>query len=123
VLQVRKFKWANIINLDKLTYASNLANLAELQDNPNYYFIGGDINNSQSASYLLEEYQPDTLIIFAAETHVDCSIISPHSFIHINVVGTFELLEASKAYWQKLTSPKRKNSAFCTYLLVKYVVF
>jgi dTDP-glucose 4,6-dehydratase len=112
VLQVRKFKWANIVNLDKLTYASNLQNLAELQDDTNYYFIQGDINNSELVSYLLEKYQPDALINFAAETHVDRSIISPHNFIQTNVVGTFELLEASKAYWQKLTSPKKEKFRF-----------
>jgi dTDP-glucose 4,6-dehydratase len=112
VLQVRKFKWANIVNLDKLTYASNLQNLAELQDDTNYYFIQGDINNSELVSYLLEKYQPDAIINFAAETHVDRSIISPHNFIQTNVVGTFELLEASKAYWQKLTSPKKEKFRF-----------
>ncbi|WP_413175248.1 dTDP-glucose 4,6-dehydratase [Anabaena azotica] len=112
VLQARKAKWANIVNLDKLTYASNLQNLAELQDDSNYYFIRGDINNSELVSYLLEKYQPDAIINFAAETHVDRSILSPHNFIQTNVVGTFELLEASKAYWQKLTAPKKERFRF-----------
>ncbi|TAF06080.1 MAG: dTDP-glucose 4,6-dehydratase [Nostocales cyanobacterium] len=112
VLQARKAKWANIINLDKLTYASNLQNLADLQDDPNYHFVQGDINNFELVSYLLDEYQPEAVINFAAETHVDRSILSPENFIQTNVVGTFQLLEASKTYWQKLTSQNQENFRF-----------
>nr|WP_242039650.1 dTDP-glucose 4,6-dehydratase [Anabaena sphaerica] len=112
VLQARKAKWANIINLDKLTYASNLQNLAELQDDVHYHFVQGNINNFELVSYLLDQYHPDAVINFAAETHVDRSILSPENFIQTNVVGTFQLLEASKAYWQKLTSPKQENFRF-----------
>ena len=112
VLQARKAKWANIVNLDKLTYASGLQNLADLQDDPNYYFIQGDITNFELVRYLLDQYQPDAVINFAAETHVDRSILSPQNFIQTNIVGTFQLLEASKAYWQKLPSPKQENFRF-----------
>lgn len=112
VLQARKNQWANIINLDKLTYASNLQNLAELQDDPNYAFIQGDIGNFELVSYLLEKYQPDAVINFAAETHVDRSILTPINFIQTNVLGTFHLLEASKFYWQKLKSEKQEKFRF-----------
>ncbi|QSJ15026.1 dTDP-glucose 4,6-dehydratase [Nostoc sp. UHCC 0702] len=112
VLQARKAKWANIVNLDKLTYASGLQNLADLQDDPNYYFIQGDISNFELVRYLLDQYQPDAVINFAAETHVDRSILSPQNFIQTNIVGTFQLLEASKAYWQKLPSPRQEKFRF-----------
>lgn len=112
VLQARKAQWANIVNLDKLTYASNLQNLAELRGDPNYYFVQGDIGNPELVRYLLEQYQPDAVINFAAESHVDRSIFSPHAFIKTNVVGTFQLLEASRLYWQKLSSQKQNQFRF-----------
>jgi dTDP-glucose 4,6-dehydratase len=112
VLQARKAQWANIVNLDKLTYASNLQNLAELRSDPNYHFVQGDIGNSELVSYLLEQYQPDAVINFAAESHVDRSISSPQDFIQTNIVGTFQLLEASRLYWQKLSSQKQKHFRF-----------
>lgn len=112
VLQARKAQWANIVNLDKLTYASNLQTLAELQDDPNYHFVQGDIGNSELVRYLLEQYQPDAIINFAAESHVDRSILSPQNFIQTNVVGTFQLLEASKLYWQKLSLQKQEQFRF-----------
>lgn len=108
VLEARQAQWANIINLDKLTYASNLQTLAGLQDDPNYHFVQGDIANSELVLYLLEQYQPDAVINFAAESHVDRSILSPQDFIQTNVVGTFQLLDASRIYWQKL-SPQRQE--------------
>ncbi|NES99773.1 MAG: dTDP-glucose 4,6-dehydratase [Sphaerospermopsis sp. SIO1G2] len=112
VLQARKNQWANIINLDKLTYASNLQNLAELQSDPGYIFVRGDISNYELVSYLLETHQPDAVLNFAAETHVDRSILTPINFIQTNVLGTFHLLEASKTYWQKLKSEKKENFRF-----------
>ena len=112
VLQAREAQRANIINLDKLTYASNLQTLAELQDDPNYHFIQGDIGNSELVRYLLEQYQPDAVINFAAESHVDRSILSPQDFIQTNVVGTFHLLEASRIYWQKLSSQRQEQFRF-----------
>jgi dTDP-glucose 4,6-dehydratase len=112
VLQARKNQWANIVNLDKLTYASNLQSLVELQSDPNYHFVQGDIGNYELVSYVLAQYQPDAIINFAAETHVDRSILTPINFIQTNVVGTFNLLEASKTYWQKLKSHQQENFRF-----------
>jgi dTDP-glucose 4,6-dehydratase len=112
VLLARQAQWANVINLDKLTYASNLENLAELQDDVNYHFVQGDIGNIELVSNLLEKYQPDAVINFAAESHVDRSILSPEDFIQTNVVGTFKLLEASRLYWEKLSSVKQESFRF-----------
>ncbi|MBP5972946.1 dTDP-glucose 4,6-dehydratase [Brasilonema sp. CT11] len=112
VLQARKAQWANIVNLDKLTYASNLQTLAELQDDPNYCFIQGDISNFELVSYLLAQYQPDAVINFAAESHVDRSIFNPQDFIQTNIVGTFQFLEANRAYWQKLTPQRQQQFRF-----------
>ena len=112
VLQARTEKWANIINLDKLTYASNLQNLAQLQDDPNYHFTQGEIGDLELVSDLLETYHPDAIINFAAESHVDRSILSPLSFVETNVVGTFKLLEATRLYWEKLSSLKQEKFRF-----------
>jgi dTDP-glucose 4,6-dehydratase len=103
---------ANVVNLDKLTYASNLQTLADLQADPNYYFVQGDIGDLELVSSLLEKYEPHAIVNFAAESHVDRSILSPDDFIQTNVVGTFKLLEASKLYWQKLSSSKQKEFRF-----------
>ncbi|GAX44187.1 dTDP-glucose 4,6-dehydratase [Tolypothrix sp. NIES-4075] len=112
ILKARKEKWANIINLDKLTYASNPDTLAQLQDDPGYHFVRGDIGDIELLRNLLEQHQPDAIINFAAESHVDRSILSPQDFIQTNVVGTFQLLEASKAYWEKLSLQKREQFRF-----------
>ncbi|MEA5567180.1 MULTISPECIES: dTDP-glucose 4,6-dehydratase [unclassified Anabaena] len=112
ILLARQSQWANIVNLDKLTYAGNLGNLAKLQSDKNYHFVQGDIGNLELVSYILKTYKPDAIINFAAESHVDRSIFSPQEFIHTNVLGTFQLLEASKFYWQKLSSNKQKQFRF-----------
>jgi len=112
VIQARKAQSASVVNLDKLTYASNLQTLAELQADPNYHFVQGDIGNSELVSELLEQYQPDAIINFAAESHVDRSILSPQDFIQTNLLGTFQLLEASRLYWQKLSSQRQKQFRF-----------
>jgi dTDP-glucose 4,6-dehydratase len=112
VILARNEGWANIVNLDKLTYASNLETLADLQDDANYHFVPGDISNLELVSDLLEQYQPDAIINFAAESHVDRSILNPENFIQTNVVGTFKLLEASKIYWQKLSPQKQQQFRF-----------
>ena len=109
---VRQAQGACIINLDKLTYAGNLQNLADLQHDSSYKFVQGDIGNVELVSYLLEQYQPDAVINFAAESHVDRSIIDPQAFVQSNVVGTFQLLEGSKKYWQNLAFPKKDNFRF-----------
>ncbi|AFZ01165.1 dTDP-glucose 4,6-dehydratase [Calothrix sp. PCC 6303] len=112
ILKARKQKWANIINLDKLTYASNPHNLAELQGDNGYKFVQGDIADSRLIQDLLAKHQPDAIINFAAESHVDRSIISPENFIQTNVVGTFNLLEASKNYWNQLSPQQGKTFRF-----------
>ncbi|MEA5515561.1 dTDP-glucose 4,6-dehydratase [Nodularia sp. UHCC 0506] len=112
VLLARQLEWANIINLDKLTYASNLGTLAELQGDKNYHFVQGDIGNVELVAYLLEKYQPDAIINFAAESHVDRSILNPQDFIQTNVIGTFKLLEAGRFYWEKLSDSKQEKFRF-----------
>ncbi len=93
---------AKVINLDKLTYAGNLANLAALQNDPRHVFVQGDIGDRALVERLLQEHQPDAVVNFAAESHVDRSIHGPGDFIQTNVVGTFNLLEAVRAYWSTL---------------------
>ncbi|BDA67063.1 dTDP-glucose 4,6-dehydratase [Rivularia sp. IAM M-261] len=112
VLKARLEQYAHVVNLDKLTYASNLLSLAELQGDSGYNFVQGDIGDSAFVANLLEKYQPDAVINFAAESHVDRSILSPENFIDTNVVGTFQLLEASKHYWQKLSAQKQQQFRF-----------
>lgn len=99
-----------VINLDKLTYAGNLANLASLAGNPQYLFVHGDIGDSALVAALLAQYRPRAVLNFAAESHVDRSICGPRDFIHTNIVGTFGLLECVRQYWEAL--PQRKRAAF-----------
>src|SRR5450756_2369585 len=94
-----------VINLDKLTYAGNLENLATLKNDPRHIFVRGDIGDASVVGKLLAEYRPRAVVNFAAESHVDRSIHGPEDFIQTNIVGTFHLLEAVRAYWQNLPSP------------------
>ncbi|MCG6135004.1 MAG: dTDP-glucose 4,6-dehydratase [Nostoc sp. LLA-1] len=112
ILKCRRENWANIINIDKLTYASNLKNLSELDNDTGYNFVYGDIANLELLLHLLKEYQVDAVINFAAESHVDRSIFSPQDFIETNVLGTFQLLEASRDYWKKLSPQKQEQFRF-----------
>ncbi len=89
-----------IINLDALTYAGSLENLKDLPNADHHTFVQGDICNRDFVRDLLRQYQIDTIIHFAAETHVDRSILGPEPFIQTNVIGTFTLLEAARQYWQ-----------------------
>jgi dTDP-glucose 4,6-dehydratase len=95
----------SVINLDKLTYAGNLENLATLKDDTHHIFVRGDIGDASVVGELLAEHRPRAVINFAAESHVDRSIQGPEDFIQTNIVGTFHLLEAVRAYWQNLPSP------------------
>lgn len=88
-----------IINLDKLTYAGNLENLTEVENNPNYTFIKGDICDETFVNNLFDKYEFSGVIHFAAESHVDNSIKGPRTFINTNIVGTFNLLEAARNHW------------------------
>lgn len=99
-----------VVNLDKLTYAGNLANLATLAGDARHIFVQGDMGDSALVSQLLAQYQPRAVINFAAESHVDRSILGPGDFIQTNVVGTFGLLEAVRAYWGAL--PEKSQAAF-----------
>ncbi|NMM26330.1 MAG: dTDP-glucose 4,6-dehydratase [Glaciimonas sp.] len=99
-----------VINLDKLTYAGNLNNLASLRDDPRHVFVKGDIGDTALVASLLATHQPRALLHFAAESHVDRSILGPAAFIETNVNGTFALLEAVRAYWGGL--PEADKSAF-----------
>jgi dTDP-glucose 4,6-dehydratase len=91
-----------VLNLDKLTYAGNLENLASLKDDPRHVFVQGDIGDQALVARLLAEHKPRAVLNFAAESHVDRSIHGPSDFIQTNVVGTFGLLEAARAYWSGL---------------------
>lgn len=101
-----------VINLDALTYAGNLETLADLDGNDNHRFVLGSIGDKSLVDYLLARYQPDAIVNFAAESHVDRSIDSPGAFIQTNVVGTYGLLESAKNYWRQLDSEDRQNFRF-----------
>ena len=98
-----------IVNIDKLTYAGNLESLASLQGDKRHIFIQGDIGDAVLMTELLEKYQPRAVINFAAESHVDRSIHGPEAFVQTNVVGTFHLLEAIRAYWSKLDGDNKAD--------------
>ena len=94
-----KYKNISIVNLDKLTYAGSLDNLVDLPDPSRHQFIQGDICDQLLVAKLLRQYQIDTIVHFAAESHVDRSITGPAAFIETNILGTFSLLEAARSYW------------------------
>jgi len=96
-----------VINLDKLTYAGNLENLATLKDDPRHIFVHGDIGDASVLGELLAEHRPRAVVNFAAESHVDRSIHGPEDFIQTNIVGTFHLLEAVRAYWSGLAGEQK----------------
>ena len=89
-----------LVNLDMLTYAGNLDNLSDVQDDPRYVFVKGDIRDVELVNGLFEQYNIDTVVNFAAETHVDRSITDPLLFLSTNVVGTQTLLDAAKNHWK-----------------------
>ena len=101
-----------VLNLDKLTYAGNLENLASLQNDPRHVFVQGDIAASALLERLLAEHRPRAVLNFAAESHVDRSIHGPEDFIQTNIVGTFRLLEAVRAYWGGLDAADKAAFRF-----------
>ena len=103
-------KAEGIINLDKLTYAGNLATLSSLEKDARHVFVHGDIGDRGLVGDILEKYQPRAIVNFAAESHVDRSIHGPADFVQTNVLGTFNLLESARAYWTQL--PADQKSAF-----------
>ena len=101
-LFVNKYPDYHIINVDKLTYAGNLANLKDIEDKPNYTFVRADICDFDTMYALMQKEQVDGVIHLAAETHVDRSIKDPFTFAQTNVMGTLSLLHAAKCYWESL---------------------
>jgi dTDP-glucose 4,6-dehydratase len=101
-----------IVNLDKLTYAGNLATLDSLQKDPRHVFVHGDIGDRDLVTNLLKTHQPRAVVHFAAESHVDRSIHGPAEFVQTNIVGTFNLLECSRAYWSGLDETKKAGFRF-----------
>ena len=101
-----------VLNLDKLTYAGNLQNLAALDGNERHTFVQGDLGDAALVAELLARHQPRAVVNFAAESHVDRSIHGPEDFIQTNVVGTFRLLEAVRAYWDGLQGPLKAEFRF-----------
>ena len=101
-----------VVNIDKLTYAGNLENLTSLKGDARHVFVQADIGDSAKLAQLLAQHQPRAVINFAAESHVDRSIHGPEDFIQTNVVGTFRLLEAVRAYWNGLEGDAKANFRF-----------
>jgi dTDP-glucose 4,6-dehydratase len=101
-----------VINLDKLTYAGNLENLASLDGDARHIFVRGDIGDTSLVERLLHEHRPRAIINFAAESHVDRSIHGPGDFIQTNILGTFHLLESVRAYWEALDGDARECFRF-----------
>ena len=99
-----------VVNLDALTYAANSLSLADLNGNPDYEFVKGNIIDRELVSSLLAKYEPVGIFHLAAESHVDRSIVSAADFVQTNVIGTFTMLEAARAYWTNL--PEDKKQAF-----------
>ena len=104
-LFVNKYPEYNIINLDKLTYAGNLANLKDIEDKPNYKFVKMDICDFDAFYQLMQDEHIDGIIHLAAESHVDRSIKDPFTFARTNVMGTLSLLQAAKLYWESQPTP------------------
>ncbi|MFN3569188.1 MAG: dTDP-glucose 4,6-dehydratase [Polaromonas sp.] len=101
-----------LVNLDKLTYAGNLETLQSLRGDTRHVFVQGDIGDSALVAGLLARYQPRAIVNFAAESHVDRATASPEDFVQTNMVGTFRLLEAARAYWATLAGDARAGFRF-----------
>jgi dTDP-glucose 4,6-dehydratase len=101
-----------VINLDLLTYAGNLGNIASIEGNPDHLFVRGDISDRQFIDRLLAEQRPAAIVHFAAESHVDRSILGPAAFLQTNIHGTFHLLEAARAYLATLSATEKEAFRF-----------
>ncbi|HEY7902266.1 MAG: dTDP-glucose 4,6-dehydratase [Burkholderiales bacterium] len=101
-----------VVNVDKLTYAANLGSLAALKDDPGHLFVRADIGDRAAIDALLAAHRPRAIVNFAAESHVDRSILGPAAFIETNIVGTFALLEAARDYWSAMAEPERLRFRF-----------
>ena len=98
-----------ILNFDKLTYAANPASLSSCADSSNYHFINGDITDYKKLINTINDFKPDSIVNFAAESHVDRSIDGPKEFINTNIIGTYELLQASLKYYESLGQEKKRK--------------
>jgi len=103
---------ARVVNFDKLTYAGNLDSLEPVMRDSQHVFLQGDIVDRAAVDHALEAYQPEAIVHFAAESHVDRSIDGPAEFVRTNVQGTFQLLDSARQYWQKLAGPARDAFRF-----------
>ena len=112
---IEKHSDYHIINLDKLTYAGNLANLSEVEDSDQYTFVQGDICNRELVEYLFRQYDIRGVIHFAAESHVDNSINGPEIFIKTNINGTFTLLDVARKYWMDAPFKYKKDYDGCRF--------
>ncbi len=101
-----------VVNLDKLTYAGNLGNLESLRDSTAHSFVHGDIGERELIQGLLKKHAPRAILNFAAESHVDRSILGPDAFVQTNVVGTFALLDEAYRHWEKLPEPQQSDFRF-----------
>ncbi len=112
-LFVNKYPDYHIINVDKLTYAGNLANLKDIEDKPNYTFVKADICDFETILGIFKKYDVDGVIHLAAESHVDRSIKDPFTFAQTNVMGTLSMLQAAKAYWYEISplAPLSRNDS------------
>lgn len=102
----------SVVNVDKLTYAGNLESLAEVSGNNRYCFVQADICDRNALDNVFAEYQPDAVMHLAAESHVDRSITGPAEFIETNIVGTYTLLEAARAYWSQMNDERKATFRF-----------
>ncbi len=102
----------SVVNLDKLTYAGNLESLTAISDSPRYSFVQVDICDRHALDQVFAEHQPDAVMHLAAESHVDRSIDGPAEFIQTNIVGTYQLLEAARAYWNQLDNSRKQAFRF-----------
>ena len=102
----------NVLNIDKLTYAGNLESLASVNDNPRYQFLHADICDKVAMTKAFDDFEPDIVMHLAAESHVDRSIDGPMDFIQTNIIGTYNLLEVARNYWQNLTEDKKSRFKF-----------
>ena len=102
----------NVLNIDKLTYAGNLESLASVNDNPRYQFLHADICDKSAMTKAFQDFQPNIVMHLAAESHVDRSIDGPMDFIQTNIIGTYNLLEVARNYWQNLTEDKKSRFKF-----------
>jgi len=101
-----------VLNVDKLTYAGNLESLREIDGNPRYAFLHADIGDAAAMASALADFAPDAVMHLAAESHVDRSIDGPAAFIQTNIVGSYVLLDACRAYWQTLPEPRKSAFRF-----------